>query len=166
MQASMPKKIKEVVHNYTQAELISRALDTEEGNILEHRNYLFEEEEKRKRAKFVRKVISGPVLRYISKIGEDQIPVERPATRPTHPNSQNTPASAGFAQGTSGPIHSLPLSETRTEKATKNYLVHELDQREDVPKPRWEETMGAVFGDHVKWDEIKVYTSRHRPLGE
>lgn len=163
----MPKKVKEVVHNYTQAELISRALDTEEGNILEHRNYLFEEEEKRKRAKVVRKVVSGPVLRYISKIGEDHISVERPATRPTHPHSQSTlDPSAGFAQGSSGPIHTVPFVETRTEKVTRNYLVHELDQREEIPKPRWEETMGAVFGDHVKWDEIKVYTSRHRPLGE
>ena len=80
----MPKRTREVVHTYTQAELISRALDTEEGNILEHRNYLDEEEEKRKRAKVVRKAVTGPVLRYISKIGEDKItiPVKPPPPPP------------------------------------------------------------------------------------
>lgn len=51
----------------TQDELIARALDMEEGNIVEHKNYLFVEEEKRKRAHAVRATISGPLLRSVSR---------------------------------------------------------------------------------------------------
>lgn len=56
--------------------------------------------------------------------------------------------------------------EERKEKVSKNYLVHEVDQQEGVDKPSWDDTMTAVFGDHVKWDEVKVYASKHRPLCE
>lgn len=59
----------------TQDELIARALDTEEGNILEHRNYLHLEEEKRARARVVRQSITGPVLRWISKKEHVKVPV-------------------------------------------------------------------------------------------
>jgi hypothetical protein len=73
------------VRAQTQDELIARALDMEEGNIFEHRNYLFVEEEKRKRALAVRTAISGPLLRWVSRCetrsvqSQDQLPgVYRP----------------------------------------------------------------------------------------
>jgi vacuolar protein sorting-associated protein 72 len=51
------------------------------------------------------------------------------------------------------------------EKVAKNYVIHERSQYEGVPKPSWNETMEAMFGDHVKWDELKVYVGKGRPLG-
>ena len=47
---------------------------------------------------------------------------------------------------------------------TKNYVVHENSQDEDAKKPLWKETMAAMFGDHLKWEELKVYTGRGRPM--
>ena len=64
---SIPKKLKIKMRAQTQDELIARALDMEEGNIFEHRNYLFVEEEKRKRALAVRTAISGPLLKWVSR---------------------------------------------------------------------------------------------------
>ncbi|KAG6886560.1 hypothetical protein C0992_003385 [Termitomyces sp. T32_za158] len=52
----------------------------------------------------------------------------------------------------------------RIEKVTKNYVVHELAQRNGVPKPLWNETMTAMFGDHVDWSEIKVFVGKNRPI--
>ncbi|PPQ98974.1 hypothetical protein CVT24_003470 [Panaeolus cyanescens] len=54
--------------------------------------------------------------------------------------------------------------ETKKETVTKNYVIHELVQQKSGPKPSWTSTMGAMFGDHVKWDEIKVYSGKNRPL--
>jgi hypothetical protein len=48
----------------------------EEGNIVEHKNYLSVEEEKRKRAHAVRATISGPLLRWISCHETVTIPTE------------------------------------------------------------------------------------------
>jgi len=59
---------------HTQDELIARALDTEEGNILERHNYLHLEE-KRARVRVVRQSITGPVLRWISKKEHVKVPV-------------------------------------------------------------------------------------------
>jgi hypothetical protein len=70
------KKSKIKVRALTQDELIARALDMEEGNIVEHKNYLFVEEEKRKRAHAVRATISGPLLRRISRCETVSMPVE------------------------------------------------------------------------------------------
>jgi hypothetical protein len=49
---------------------------------------------------------------------------------------------------------------------TKSYAVLELGQEENTPKPKWDETMTALFGDHVQWDEVKVYSTKNRPLCE
>jgi YL1 nuclear protein len=73
---SVPKKSKFKVRALTQDELIARALDMEEGNIVEHRNYLFVEEEKRKRAHAVRTTISGPLLRWVSRRETIPVPTE------------------------------------------------------------------------------------------
>ena len=73
---SIPKKSKIKARAQTQDELIARALDMEEGNIFEHRNYLSVEEEKRKRALAVRTAISGPLLRWVSRCETLSVPTE------------------------------------------------------------------------------------------
>ncbi len=77
---SIPKKSKVKVRALTQDELIARALDMEEGNIVEHRNYLFVEEEKRKKAHAVRIAISGPLLRWVSRRETLSVPSEAQLT--------------------------------------------------------------------------------------
>jgi hypothetical protein len=62
------------------------------------------------------------------------------------------------------PAH--PQLTIRTEKVCKNYVIHELGQHEQVPRPEWQETMTAMFGDHVKWEDLRVYVTKGRPLGE
>jgi hypothetical protein len=51
------------------------------------------------------------------------------------------------------------------ELVTKNYVVHELGQYEGTRLPNWKQTMQALFGDHVKWEQLKVYTGHDRPYG-
>jgi len=282
----------------TQDELIGRALDTEEGNITEHRDYLRLEEEKRAKARVVKKSIEGPVLRWASKKetiqvevhlpppppmmttnanlyaakhsfvytsgagggtvgsqaysipfyaytplaaqnaaakpqemgtstsvagtvssnGNSGVPVAGPSTslvaqstsslpstssanlqdstKPvtgatypapsapslqqqsqpqpqTHPQpqapaqpptlaqTQTPPSSVLFSYP---PVPTAPLIAHRIEDVCKNYVIHELSQ--SVPsKPPWKDTMSAMFGDHVQWDEVKVFTGKGRPLG-
>lgn len=57
-----------------------------------------------------------------------------------------------------------PPPITRTEKVAKNYVIHELGQSDNVSKPSWNENMEAMFGDHVKWEDLKVYVGKGRPL--
>ena len=57
-----------------------------------------------------------------------------------------------------------PQPIEKIETVTKNYVVHELGQHEGVRKANWTETMKAMFGDHVRWDEVKVYTGKGRPM--
>jgi vacuolar protein sorting-associated protein 72 len=57
------------------------------------------------------------------------------------------------------------VEEERIEKVAKNYVIHEIDQREGIAKPQWKDTMSAMFGDHVKWEELKVLSGKGRPLG-
>ncbi|KXN86146.1 hypothetical protein AN958_10448 [Leucoagaricus sp. SymC.cos] len=88
--ASAPKKFKPTVKTYSQAELIQRALDNEEGNIKEHRNYLNVEEEKRKRARAIKMpAVEGPLLRWISKAEEEKfkVQVEVPQPQPPVPSA-------------------------------------------------------------------------------
>ncbi|EDR08134.1 uncharacterized protein LACBIDRAFT_297882 [Laccaria bicolor S238N-H82] len=210
--AAAPKKIKNITRTLTQAELIARALDNEEGNIVEHRDYLKVEEEKRKRARVVRATVHGPLLRWVSKVEEIEVVEEAPAPVPTFAgtassiygtglapyqglpwiastSTTNAMASAAPPQFPGSPFPAwppfpsfpqstpllapptlptqpatLPEPRKRTEKVAKNYLIHELAQYTDAPKATWNDTMKAMFGDHVKWDELKVYTTKGRPL--
>ncbi|KAF9235858.1 YL1 nuclear protein-domain-containing protein [Melanogaster broomeanus] len=205
--ASIPKKIKTITKLPTQDELIARALDAEEGNIVEHRDYLRLEEEKRARARVVRQSIEGPVLRWISR--KETVKVE---VQPSPPATTTPPADASVATafapptvtaGSSAPIppvlpapsvltpsHNVPAPTTstpvappvpptqpqpvstpapppvdyRTEDVCKNYVVHELSQSTPA-KPLWKDTMSAMFGDHVKWEELKVFTGKGRTFG-
>ncbi|KAF9523646.1 YL1 nuclear protein-domain-containing protein [Crepidotus variabilis] len=274
--ASQPKKAKAETKTYTQAELIALALDTEEGNIREHRDYLKNEEEKRKRARVVRTAVEGHKLRWVSRIEEAKVPIPPPGptlpstTLPVSitssayrsvygpPGTLFTPTNYTFSAGTlvknnltststpqpstssqyqytpyqhsafpvwppppqqqpyfapstrSAPATNIPTSNTtpgqepssstlattsanpsslnltsattsapmaetttpielpqpefRMEKVTKDYVVHELTQQKGGPKPSWNENMKAMFGDHVKWDEVKVFVGKNRPL--
>ncbi|KAJ3868145.1 YL1 nuclear protein-domain-containing protein [Lentinula novae-zelandiae] len=203
----------------TQAELLARALDTEEGNLVDHRDYLMLEEEKRRtRNKRDQVTISGPLLRWVSKVEEVKIEIVQekekekevytanatpghadnpylsnlpstlssgrgpgytsqsflPTPSSQYPQSTQFSAPLGFqlpptsmpptAPG-SGPMPEPEIKKYRTEKVAKSYLVHELNQdEEDNLKPSWEETMEAMFGNHVKWGGMKVYTVKNRPL--
>jgi YL1 nuclear protein C-terminal domain/YL1 nuclear protein len=177
---------------YTQDELISYALDNEEGNIVDHRDYLKLEEEKRKRARVVRATIDGPLLRWISK-GED-VKVAVEPTPPPPPqvatfsytygsqmflSNTQTPA-IGSIPNVNPPSVSQPASSTsvsappppppppppieRTERVTQNYVVHELGQFANVSKPTWGDTMEAMFGDHVQWEDLRIFVGKNRPL--
>jgi vacuolar protein sorting-associated protein 72 len=53
-----------------------------------------------------------------------------------------------------------------TEEVSKNYVIHETSQDESATRPLWKDTMAAMFGDHVKWEDLKAYVSRGRPLCE
>ncbi|KAK7688124.1 hypothetical protein QCA50_008494 [Cerrena zonata] len=246
------KKQKIKIKTPTQAELIARALDMEEGNIIEHREYLSVEEEKRRKARVIRKNVEGPLLRWISKVEEIKVEIPPPPPPPPPPapvyTSQQSPGfqygysypgpstpngyyptpstppapyskpqaipftlsastSGSLAQTTSSyppfsapysssyppqssvfhtstpytysphpqppPPSTTPLStptpqklepEYRMEKVSKAYLIHELSQSENAPRPPWSTTMRALFGNHVNWDEVKVYVGKGRPL--
>jgi hypothetical protein len=88
-----------------------------------------------------------------------------PAWPPFPSFPQSIPQGAPLAPPTL-PTQPAPLPEPRkrTEKVAKNYLFHQLAQYADAPRATWNDTMEAMFGDHVKWDELKVYTSKGRPL--
>jgi YL1 protein len=55
--------------------------------------------------------------------------------------------------------------KSRTEDVSKNYVIHETSQDESATRPPWKDTMAAMFGNHVKWEDLKTYVSRGRPLG-
>jgi hypothetical protein len=50
----------------TQDELLKRAQETEERNVIEHRDYLKTEDEKRQRARLVRPAIEGRLVRWVN----------------------------------------------------------------------------------------------------
>lgn len=188
--------MKATIRAPTQDELLARALDTEEGNIIEHRDYLSLEEEKRRRARVVRAAVNGPVLRWVSRAEtveaapqarEKPEPVREEAMQvdPRPPPSSRPALDSAFAAAYSsylyagaqepiptpiaGPSSAAPpppSGDVHMERVARNYVVHELGQDEDLPLPRWEQTMRALFGDHVRWEDLKVYTGKSRPSCE
>ncbi|KAH9891204.1 YL1 nuclear protein-domain-containing protein [Cubamyces lactineus] len=86
-QSSAPKRTKSKMKAPTQEELIARALDMEEGNIEEHRNYLTIEEEKRRKARVVRTSVNGPLLRWVSKAEETAVQIDPGQVLPPEPSS-------------------------------------------------------------------------------
>lgn len=235
-QSTLPRRTRIKIRPPTQDELIARALDMEDGNIKEHKNYLQLEEEKRKRARLVRTAVEGPLLRWVSKAekvtvtvepepapvllpplipasqyayaysaipqlptGYPQLPTYVPAAgtsyyHPPQPSgSEKSTASSsqvtfihyGKSTASAVPVpawspqtHVQPLvlapqvpvapagSVERIETVAKSYVVHETAQEEGTSKPLWKETMAAMFGDHVKWEELKVYAGKGRPTSK
>lgn len=200
------KKPKANIRPPTQDELMERALDMEEGNVVQHRDYLLLEEEKRKRARVIRAPIEGPLLKWVSRVEEVSVEEDLPPEPSTnsqinypHQSWQQAPgsqfvvnfqqpytpqypqSSASQAQqysvwygGGAYPSQtsaSVPLSSPepprfRQEKIAKNYVVIECQQHDSAPLPTWKETMEAMFGDHVKWEEVRVYVGKNRPMCE
>ncbi|KAI5896800.1 YL1-domain-containing protein [Schizophyllum commune H4-8] len=240
--------------SFTQAELIRRALDNEEGNVAEHRDYLKREEEKRRKARVAKQKLTGPLVRWVSRAEEivtripdpdapqpppppslpepqqTHHPHEDPQVYENYPSTSAPPSSAldvSLAELTTSSHHypyagyysapepqpsivspssyykphvyaqasrsssyllsssqmspsistypsssnaapsqahpPVPPTIEKRERVAKSYLVHELGQGKDATKPRWSETMSAVFGDHVEWTSVKAYTSTRRP---
>ncbi|KAJ6577256.1 YL1 nuclear protein-domain-containing protein [Mycena capillaripes] len=217
-----PKKVRADAPTISQAELIARALDAEEGNIVEHRDYLKLEEEKRRRARVVRPTVQGPLLRWLSRVEEVKVVVPPPPPPaynygyaggssggfvfPTYQpgsamgSNSHIPAPYASSSGTipqttyAGPsnityrpnpgVPYIPytpsMPPTRTEKVARNYVVHEETQSPEtanagrsasnrslntnVPISAWGATMAALFGSHVNWEDVKVYTGKGRPM--
>ncbi|KAJ7104311.1 YL1 nuclear protein-domain-containing protein [Mycena belliarum] len=112
--AQAPKKPRPEGRAASQAELIARALDAEEGNIVEHRDYLKLEEEKRRRARVVRPAVEGPLLRWVSRVEEDKVTIQPP---PAYPYA--------YAPGSSGggylfPTYLLPAAGSSTVSPSNN----------------------------------------------
>jgi hypothetical protein len=76
-------------------------------------------------------------------------------------NSSTSPASGNSNTTLVVP---QPGLNSRTEEVSKNYIIHEISQDETATRPPWKDTMAAMFGDHVKWEDMKAYVSRGRPL--
>ena len=196
-QAAAPKKVKTVTKVLSQAELIALALDNEEGNIVEHRDYLKNEDEKRRRARVVRETVTGPLLRWVSRGEEIKIMIPPPSVSShslvatsipfsygTYHASGTTPYGHGISSQQSQPAMAIynpyipqmqastpgwlqPPAQPmeRTEKVARNYVAQELAQYDGAPNPSWMDTMSGMFGNHVKWDEVKVYVGKSRPMG-
>ncbi|KAF8584935.1 hypothetical protein K439DRAFT_1410435 [Ramaria rubella] len=56
------------------------------------------------------------------------------------------------------------VTRKTTEKQTKNYVEILLDEERPQEKPKWRETMDALFGDHADWDNVRVYVGKNRPV--
>ncbi|KAF7375065.1 Vacuolar protein sorting-associated protein 72 [Mycena sanguinolenta] len=109
-----PKKARAEVPTISQAELIARALDAEEGNIIQHRDYLKLEEEKRRRARVVRPTVQGPLVRWVSRVEEAKIVIPPPPP-PTYNYGYTAGGNGGYVfpayQPVPGPS-SNPMNNT------------------------------------------------------
>ena len=196
----------------TQEELLKRAQETEEKNVIEHRDYLKDEEEKRERARVVRPVIEGRLIRWVSKVEEEIVHLTPPASptpvptishtphrytigpgQPPHwgpipttpgssfmgsytgPSSYPQPATSLYlysppqphtpsTSNATRPLEPLPAVFQRKRKEAKNYVVLENAQTERAPRVTWKQTMEGMFGDHVRWEDVRVYSTKNRPM--
>ena len=211
-QSQVVKKPKAKRRAPTQEELLKRAQEIEEKNVIEHQDYLKAEDDKRKLAQVVRPVVQGRLIRWVSKVEEEIVhltPLESPvsvasvshtAQRYTigpgqlphwgpipatpgsssqsshvglssypqssmflypHPPSQpNTPSTSTATR----PLEPLPAVVQRKRKVANNYVVLENAQTEKAPRVTWKQTMEAMFGDHVRWEDVRVYSTKNRPM--
>jgi hypothetical protein len=86
-----------------------------------------------------------------------------PSPASGNPNINTVTSQSDDSADASQPVSPPKL---RTEEVTKNYVIHEISQDELATRPPWKDTMAAMFGDHVKWEDVKAYVSRGRPLCE
>ena len=56
--------------------------------------------------------------------------------------------------------------KSRTEDVSKNYIIHETSQDETATRPPWKDTMAKERCLVItwKWEDMKSYVSRGRPL--
>lgn len=132
-QSAAPKRVKTKIKAPTQAELIARALDMEEGNIEEHRNYLTLEEEKRKKARVVRTSVQGPLIRWISKKEEMTVLVQPPAPSLPHPPASVPPLSQAGNQYAHYRYHPPPSPSAASPNATRAPYANTLQQHQSTP---------------------------------
>jgi vacuolar protein sorting-associated protein 72 len=207
----------------TQEELLKRAQKIEQKNVIEHRDYLKDEDERRQRARVVRPVIKGRLVRWVSKVEEEIVPLPQPESpmhvarasheyltpagpstsyttqpytlspgrpphwghipttpgssspgaytalfphnQPSHSNSLPPPSTPPTSNATR-PLEPFPAVVQRKRKIAKNYVVLENAQMEKAPRVTWKQTMEGMFGDHVKWEDVKAYTTKNRPMCE
>ena len=210
----------------TQDELLKSAQETEERNVIEHRDYLKAEDEKRERARLVRPVIEGRLIRWVSRVEEEVTPLTPPESpmsvastshgyvtpfrhstsyttpsytigpgqppyRSTFTTISGSPPPGAYASASSypqpppfpyphspppphisstssatRPLEPLPTIVQRRRKITKNYVVLENAQTEKAPRVTWKQTMEGMFGDHVRWEDVRVYSTKNRPMCE
>ena len=86
----------------------------------------------------------------------------KPSTFP-YPNSPSRPPTSSTSSATR-PLEPLPAIVQRKRKITKNYVVLENSQTEKAPRVTWKQTMEGMFGDHVKWEDLRVYSMKNRPI--
>lgn len=103
-------------------------------------------------------------------------PYQYPPQYPTQPMSStsqppNLPQpqlqTSYYYNPTPAPPPPPPEPITRIEKQGKNYVIHELSQSTPAVKPAWYQTMAALFDeeqDEKRWEEMKVYVGKNRPL--
>ena len=108
---------------------------------------------------------------------------------PTHPSylhpstSSAVPMSSGVANTPSMASSSMPISTPNWNAANsapsqpdrplerkvivaKQYVIHELGQTDKTPRPKWNSTMTAMFGNHADWENLRVYTTKGRPFSQ
>lgn len=149
---------------------MAQALANEESNLIEHRDYLKLEEEKRKKTRPVKHGIEGPLLRFISRKEETKVLVKHP---PQLQSARFNGLSGSLSSASSeGPVYKpyfaspspsgsynsqlqrvlhaarAALPEGITIGLEKSYVIHELGQEEDTPNPTWGETMTVMFGGY------------------
>ncbi|KAF5382795.1 hypothetical protein D9757_007318 [Collybiopsis confluens] len=126
---SQPRKKIKRHHKYTQAELIARALDTEEGNLIDHRDYLRVEREKREmRARRGKVRVEPPLLKFVSRVEEEEqeqeeeervlvphLPVDTLSSRLPSPP---LPSTAMIVPSSSNSISSITATPTTRPSAT------------------------------------------------
>ena len=85
-----------------------------------------------------------------------------------HNQTQQQPQTSYYYSPHPASQQPLPQPMARLEKVSKNYVVHEVSQGQGQthppPKPTWEETMAALFGGDIKWEDMKVWSGKTRPL--
>lgn len=196
----------------TQEELLKRAQETEHKNVIEHRDYLKAEDEKRKRLRVVRPVIKGRLIRWVSKVEEEIVhltPPESPTTvttishtpqrytigpgQPPHwgpiPTTPSSPSPSSYpgrsfypqppgfiyshsppqpptpsTSNATRPLEPFPAIVQKKRKVANNYVVLENAQTEKAPRVTWKQTMEGMFGDHARWEDVRVYSTKNRPM--
>jgi len=88
--------------------------------------------------------------------------LSQPQSQPPTPYTYAPNSDGAVSQQLHPPL--IPQPMHRIEKVCKNYVVHEVSQMFPAQKPPWQDTMAALFGGDVKWEEMRVWTGKGRPL--